>query len=138
VEWVEGALKWVEGFLENPSPYPPMFPPLPPEMGHPSTLFPLIPPIPLFPPIFQFGFHLPSTPSTGWKLFDDVGEVPYVLKTYESVLQEMLFNIETMDHGSFYFGEQPPPPGGKYVVDMMLGLWYDMTKSGNSKVESRS
>jgi len=55
----------------------------------------------------QYSFPVPSD------LGFDFGEVPYVLKTYESILEEMLFNIETMDQGNFFFGEQPPPPGGK-------------------------
>jgi len=42
-----------------------------------------------------------------------IGEVPYVLKTYEAMLEETLFNVETMQHGCFFFGEQKPPPGGE-------------------------
>lgn len=42
-------------------------------------------------------------------------EVPYVLKTYDCILEEILFNIETMRQGAFYFGEQSPPPGGECV-----------------------
>jgi len=64
------------------------------------------------------GFDLNAIKRYSFPVPPDLGfnftEVPYVLKTYDCVLEEMLFNIETMEAGCFHFGEQPAPPGGEW------------------------